>query len=96
MEIIKTIQSAGIRSGSTTSARLRMERSSIPLVIAVIAPSLSCSRIAGDPFETVIGVGQVIKGWDDGVPRLSLGEKAKLVISPYVTFALRPMESSCS
>lgn len=25
------------------------------------------------------GVGQVIKGWDEGVPQLSLGEKAKLV-----------------
>ncbi|KAJ3219011.1 FK506 binding protein proline rotamase rapamycin-binding protein [Dinochytrium kinnereticum] len=30
------------------------------------------------PFVTFIGVGQVIKGWDEGVPLLSLGEKAKL------------------
>ncbi|KAI9350672.1 Peptidylprolyl isomerase [Obelidium mucronatum] len=32
------------------------------------------------PFETRIGVGQVIKGWDEGVPTMSLGEKAVLVI----------------
>ncbi|KAG8899173.1 FK506 binding protein proline rotamase rapamycin-binding protein, partial [Tulasnella sp. 417] len=36
----------------------------------------------GTPFETVIGVGQVIRGWDEGVPQLSLGQKAKLTITP--------------
>ncbi|KAI8906375.1 hypothetical protein EDD86DRAFT_210583 [Gorgonomyces haynaldii] len=35
----------------------------------------------GKPFQTKIGVGQVIKGWDEGVPQMSLGEKAKLEIS---------------
>lgn len=35
----------------------------------------------GKPFVTKIGVGQVIKGWDEGVPLMSLGEKAKLNIS---------------
>ena len=32
------------------------------------------------PFETQIGVGRVIQGWDQGVPQLSLGERAKLII----------------
>ncbi|KAN0087529.1 hypothetical protein V8E55_006150 [Tylopilus felleus] len=40
------------------------------------------SRDRGIPFETEIGVGKVIKGWDEGVPKLSLGEKAILTISP--------------
>lgn len=31
-------------------------------------------------FQTKIGVGQVIQGWDEGVPQLSLGERAKLII----------------
>ncbi|KAJ6264245.1 peptidyl-prolyl cis-trans isomerase [Drechslerella dactyloides] len=35
-----------------------------------------------DPFVTKIGVGMVIKGWDEGVPQMSLGEKAKLTITP--------------
>ncbi|KDE07170.1 hypothetical protein MVLG_02571 [Microbotryum lychnidis-dioicae p1A1 Lamole] len=30
----------------------------------------------GTPFECQIGVGQVIKGWDEGVKQLNLGEKA--------------------
>ncbi|KAK6524828.1 FK506 binding protein proline rotamase rapamycin-binding protein [Arthrobotrys megalospora] len=34
-----------------------------------------------DEFRTKIGVGQVIKGWDEGVPQMSLGEKAKLTIT---------------
>mmetsp|Transcript_27950 Transcript_27950/g.37777 ORF Transcript_27950/g.37777 Transcript_27950/m.37777 type:complete len:110 (+) Transcript_27950:73-402(+) len=32
----------------------------------------------GQPFKTRIGVGQVIQGWDEGVPTMSLGEKAVL------------------
>ncbi|KAJ3058948.1 FK506-binding protein 1 [Rhizoclosmatium hyalinum] len=35
----------------------------------------------GQPFVTAIGVGRVIKGWDEGVPQMSLGEKAILRIS---------------
>lgn len=34
----------------------------------------------GTPFSTQIGVGRVIQGWDQGIPQLSLGEKAKLII----------------
>ncbi|KAJ1645849.1 Fork head 1 [Coemansia erecta] len=39
------------------------------------------SRKRGKPFVCKIGVGQLIRGWDEGVPKMSLGEKAKLTIS---------------
>merc|ERR1712029_496986 len=39
------------------------------------------SRDRGKPFVTKIGVGQVIKGWDEGFTQLSLGEKANLICS---------------
>ncbi|GAB5363701.1 hypothetical protein AAMO2058_000906500 [Amorphochlora amoebiformis] len=38
------------------------------------------SRDRGRVFEFMIGVGQVIRGWDEGILMLSLGERAKLYI----------------
>ncbi|KAK0511623.1 hypothetical protein JMJ35_006196 [Cladonia borealis] len=38
------------------------------------------SKGRGD-FETAIGVGKVIKGWDEGVPSMSLGEQSILTIT---------------
>lgn len=32
------------------------------------------------PFETKIGIGYVIKGWDMGVPGMKVGGKRKLII----------------
>lgn len=35
----------------------------------------------GKPFQFKIGRGEVIQGWDEGVIKMSLGEKARLNIS---------------
>ena len=39
------------------------------------------SHDRGRPFECVIGTGQVIRGWDEGVPQMSVGEKSVLTIT---------------
>ncbi|XP_057295336.1 uncharacterized protein LOC130623825 [Hydractinia symbiolongicarpus] len=39
------------------------------------------SRDRGKPFEFVLGSGQVIKGWDEGVAKMSKGERAILTCS---------------
>jgi len=40
------------------------------------------SRDRGRPFSFTIGKGEVIKGWDEGVMQMSIGERAKLTCSP--------------
>jgi len=40
------------------------------------------SRDRGQPFKFKIGKGEVIKGWDEGVAQMSIGERAKLTCSP--------------
>ncbi|KAI0695998.1 hypothetical protein BC835DRAFT_913592 [Cytidiella melzeri] len=47
------------------------------------------SRERGSPFETKIGVGKVIKGWDEGVPQLSVGSKAILTATPDYAYGER-------
>ncbi|KAJ3038422.1 hypothetical protein HDV00_000610 [Rhizophlyctis rosea] len=39
------------------------------------------SHDRGQPFEARIGVGNLIRGWDEAVPTMSKGEKAKFTIS---------------
>jgi hypothetical protein len=54
-----------------------------------LTPILIHARV-DDHFVTKIGVGKVIKGWDEGVPKMSLGERAKLTITPYNLPSLPP------
>ena len=39
------------------------------------------SRTRGKPFTFNLGAGQVIRGWDEGVATMKIGERATLVLS---------------
>ncbi len=47
------------------------------------------SYTRGTPFETQIGVGQVIQGWDEGVVGMKVGGKRKLTIPPELGYGSR-------
>ncbi|KAF5722785.1 peptidylprolyl isomerase [Fusarium mundagurra] len=47
------------------------------------------SSVGRGAFVVPIGVGQVIKGWDEGVTQMKLGEKALLDITPDYGYGAR-------
>jgi peptidylprolyl isomerase len=43
----------------------------------------------GKPFEFPLGQGRVIKGWDEGIARLHIGDQATLIIPPELGYGAR-------
>lgn len=47
----------------------------------------------GEPFQTRIGVGEVIQGWDEGVIGMKVGGKRKLTIPSHMAYGDQAMGS---
>lgn len=44
------------------------------------------SRAREDPLDFVLGAGDLIKGWDQGVPGMKVGGKRRLTIPPKLAY----------
>lgn len=47
------------------------------------------SRDRNDPFLFKLGAGQVISGWDNGIPGMQVGGKRELIIPPGMAYGSR-------
>jgi len=85
IEDLKTGQGPEVKSGDTITVHYSG--------VLVNGQKFDSSYDRNQPFETQIGVGQVIQGWDEGLLGMRVGGKRKLSIPPELGYGNQDMGS---
>jgi len=81
IEVLKEGTGAQPRSGQTVTVHYTGWLTS--------GQKFDSSKDRNDPFSFTLGRGEVIKGWDQGVATMKVGQKIKLTIPPELGYGVR-------
>ena len=89
MDTLSGLQYDEIAEGAGAEAKSGQKVSVHYTGTLVDGKKFDSSRDRGKPFQFTLGVGQVIKGWDEGVAGMKVGGQRRLTIPPELGYGSR-------
>merc|ERR1712080_695259 len=79
--VVMGVEIETLEAGDGTTFPQPGQRVTCHYVLTLQGRKIDSSRDRGQPFQFNIGRQEVIAGWDEGVAKMSKGQRAKLTIS---------------
>merc|ERR1711893_279357 len=86
VDVVKAIDEADCKHKTQKGDKLSMHYTG---TLAADGKKFDSSRDRNRPFDFTLGAGQVIKGWDQGLLNMCIGEQRKLTIPPNLGYGDR-------
>merc|ERR1712137_183196 len=86
VDTVKAIDEADCKHKTQKGDKLSMHYTG---TLAADGKKFDSSRDRNQPFQFTLGAGQVIKGWDQGLLDMCIGEQRKLTIPPHLGYGDR-------
>merc|ERR1712179_601743 len=86
IDVTKAIDEADCKHKTQKGDKLSMHYTG---TLAADGKKFDSSRDRNRPFDFTLGAGQVIKGWDQGLLNMCIGEQRKLTIPPNLGYGDR-------